>query len=60
MQGLFPFFIEKESIMLDLVIFIVSFIFGILISIMIMSNKNVIEALDCVKSIFETGHWSSR
>ena len=60
MQGLFPFFIEKESIMLDLVIFIVSFIFGILISIMIMSNKNEIEELDCVKSIFENGHRSSR
>lgn len=46
--------------MLDLAIFIVSLIFGILISIMIMSNKNVIEALDCVKSIFETRRWSSR
>ena len=46
--------------MLELLTFIVSLIAGIVITIALASNKSVMDALDCVKSIFETGRWSSR
>lgn len=46
--------------MLELLTFIVSLIAGIVITIALASNKSVMDALDCVKSIFESGSWSSR
>lgn len=46
--------------MLELITFIFALIVGIVVTIMFTTNKTVTEAIDCVESIFKTGHWSSR
>lgn len=58
MQGLFPF--SKGERMFELLTFIFTLIVGIVVTIMFTTNKTVTEAIDCVESIFKTGHWSSR